>query len=341
MKLDNLRSRPFLLIILRDGISQGYFSDQQLQKINKQLVDMSLQLANGYFSPVIRRDLQHASEIVLGITSLGLLRMSDGDEFKARAIVESGTIVNCFRRGWSDVTEVVKLSREGVSRASAIILTQYRCRANEHKNLYALHEELLAEQQQIAVLDAVYEQFNGKENTPDLDDYDIELAQQDILRGLFDALWVYNKTPKTRYQDIADILQRYSNDRSHFLFDFDTVAGKIINESIPRVAQALKQWLPALRESALEIVAELDFGQSKAALNLQFIELITTTGILDPEQLVYLYDGMNSKEKTAFIYKYQAGQVLDEYDDLDDESLLDLIDQSGLDIDMDFGDRDV
>jgi hypothetical protein len=86
MNLDKVRTRPFLLLMISDAVESGFLTEAQLSQIESHLVDMSLKIAKSFFSPVISHDLKKSCSIVMGVTTLGLLRLSGGDTHKARKI---------------------------------------------------------------------------------------------------------------------------------------------------------------------------------------------------------------------------------------------------------------
>ena len=75
MNLDKVRARPFLLLMIGDAVESGSLTQEQLAKIESQLVDMSLKIAKSFFSPVISHDLKKSCAIVMGVTTLGLLNV--------------------------------------------------------------------------------------------------------------------------------------------------------------------------------------------------------------------------------------------------------------------------
>ena len=92
MRIAELRNHPFLLLALKDGENEGYFSPELVHKIKQQLVDMSLRIASDNLSIIYADQINKGCEIVLGITNLGLLELCDNDADKAKEIIKTTTI---------------------------------------------------------------------------------------------------------------------------------------------------------------------------------------------------------------------------------------------------------
>ena len=110
MKIAELRNHPFLLLVLKDGEKEGYFSPELIHKIKQQLADMSLRIASDNLSIIYADQINKGCEIVLGITNLGLLALCDNNSEKAKEIIRNQGIVYCFRAGWGKYAQLKKIS---------------------------------------------------------------------------------------------------------------------------------------------------------------------------------------------------------------------------------------
>ena len=72
MKIAELRNHPFLLLVLKDGESEGIFTPEFIHKTKQQLSDMSLRIASDNLSIIYADQIKKGCEIVLGICNLGL-----------------------------------------------------------------------------------------------------------------------------------------------------------------------------------------------------------------------------------------------------------------------------
>jgi len=153
MRIAELRNHPFLLLVLKDGESEGYFSPELVHKIKQQLVDMSLRIASDNLSIIYADQINKGCEIVLGITNLGLLDLCDKDEVKAKEIIKTQGIVYCFRAGWAKYAQLKKISP---SYFESISITSYALAINDTADIRVMHDSLLKEGYKSAKLLDVY-----------------------------------------------------------------------------------------------------------------------------------------------------------------------------------------
>ncbi len=153
MKIAELRNHPFLLLVLKDGESEGYFSPELVHKIKQQLVDMSLRIASDNLSIIYADQIKKGCEIVLGITNLGLLDLCDRNEVKAKEILKTQGIVYCFRAGWAKYAQLKKISP---SYFESISITRYALAINDTSDIRVMHDSFLKEGYKSAKLLDVY-----------------------------------------------------------------------------------------------------------------------------------------------------------------------------------------
>jgi len=153
MKIAQLRNQPFLLLVLKDGESEGYFTPDFMQKTRQQLSDMSLRIASDNLSIIYADQIKKGCEIVLGISNLGLLELCDNDTDKAKEIIKTQGIVYCFRAGWAKYAQLKKISPsyfEGVS------LSSYALTINDTSDIKLMHSTLVSNGYQSAMLLQTY-----------------------------------------------------------------------------------------------------------------------------------------------------------------------------------------
>ncbi len=153
MKIAALRNHPFLLLVLKDGESEGYFTPEFMHKTKQQLTDMSLRIASDNLSIIYADQIKKGCEIVLGLSNLGLLELCDNDTEKAKDIIKNQGIVYCFRAGWAKYAQLKKISPsyfEGIS------LRSYALAINDTADIRLMHAALVSDGYQSAMLLQVY-----------------------------------------------------------------------------------------------------------------------------------------------------------------------------------------
>ncbi len=112
MKIAELRNKPFVLLVLKDGLADGYFSEQFVHKTKQQLSDMSLRIASDNLSVVYADHIKKACEIVLGIINLGLLSHCDNSTEKAKEIIKTNrpACLYVYRRHKIYTTSIINVA---------------------------------------------------------------------------------------------------------------------------------------------------------------------------------------------------------------------------------------
>ena len=153
MKIAELRNHPFLLLVLKDGESDGYFSPEFIAKLKQQLIDMSLRIASDNLSIIYADQIKKGCEIVLGISNLGLLDLCDNNANKAKEIIKTQGIVYCFRAGWAKYAQLKKVSP---SFFESISISTYALGINDMTDISLMHGNLMKESYKSAKLLDVY-----------------------------------------------------------------------------------------------------------------------------------------------------------------------------------------
>ncbi|MEP0354637.1 MAG: hypothetical protein ABJH06_16425 [Paraglaciecola sp.] len=144
MKIAELRNKPFVLLVLKDGLAEGYFSEEFVHKTKQQLSDMSLRIASDNLSIIYADHIKKACEIVLGIINLGLLSHCHNSTENAKEIIKTQGIVYCFRAGWAKYSSLKDISAEYFKK---IDLMTYALGADDTSDIRHLHDELVKQGQ--------------------------------------------------------------------------------------------------------------------------------------------------------------------------------------------------
>ena len=186
MRIAELRNHPFLLLVLKDGESEGYFTPEFMHKTKQQLIDMSLRIASDNLSIIYADQIRKGCEIVLGMSNLGLLELCDNDTDKAKDIIKNKGIVYCFRAGWAKYAQLKKVSP---SYFEEISICSYALATNEISDIRLMHKALADEGYKSAKLLQVYKSIaaNYCANTL-LIDNDEELLMFELQKFLNSAI---------------------------------------------------------------------------------------------------------------------------------------------------------
>ena len=259
MKISALRNHPFLLLVLKDGESEGYFTPEFMHKTKQQLSDMSLRIASDNLSIIYADQIKKGCEIVLGLSNLGLLDLCDNDTDKARDIIKNQGIVYCFRAGWAKYANLKKISP---SYFESISLSSYALAINDTSDIRTMHAALVSDGYQSTMLLQVYKSVaaNYSANTVliDTDEDVLTFELQKFLNSAI-ALLLIDSDKKiftnTLYQQLITFLT--TTDKDTLLAKVDTCIAAFTDN------------LPLLTREYLQEVAMLDFNELKGIINQQ------------------------------------------------------------------------
>jgi len=259
MNIAELRNNPFLLLVLKDGESEGYFTPAFIHKTKLQLSDMSLRIASDNLSIIYADQIKKGCEIVLGISNLGLLSLCDNDTEKAKDIIKTQGIVYCFRAGWAKYAQLKKISP---SYFESISITDYALAVNDTSDIRAMHESLVKEGSKSAMLLQVYKSVaaNYSANTILIDnDEDVLLFELQKFLNSALTLLLINSDKKiftnSLFQELETELMIAEQDE--LVVNVETCITKL-TEQLPVVTRAY------LQENGL-----LDFSELKGILEQQ------------------------------------------------------------------------
>jgi len=257
MKIAELRNHPFLLLVLKDGESEGYFTPEFIHKTKQQLSDMSLRIASDNLSIIYADQIKKGCEIVLGLSNLGLLELCDNDTDKAKELIKTQGIVYCFRAGWAKYAQLKKISPsyfEGIS------LSSYALATNDTSDIKAMHAELVSEGYQSAMLLQTYKSIAASycANTLviDSDEDVLKFELQKFLNSAI-ALLVIDSDKKvftnTLYQQLNTYLSK--TDKESVLANID------------RCIEVFTDKLPLLTKEYLQDTELLGFNELKGIID--------------------------------------------------------------------------
>jgi hypothetical protein len=196
MKIAELRNKPFILLVLKDGLADGYFSEEFVHKTKQQLTDMSLRIASDNLSVIYADHIKKACEIVLGIINLGLLSHCDNSTEKAKDIIRTQGIVYCFRAGWAKYAGLKQISAEYFKQ---IKLTTYALAANDTSDITIIHAELvnkgLDSKKLFEVYKSISAQYAANVVIPESDEDYLKFELQKLLNSAV-ALLLINSQHK-------------------------------------------------------------------------------------------------------------------------------------------------
>ncbi|MBL4765999.1 MAG: hypothetical protein JKX67_12130 [Colwellia sp.] len=259
MKIAALRNHPFLLLVLKDGESDGYFPPEFIHKTKQQLADMSLRIASDNLSIIYADQIKKGCEIVLGMSNLGLLALCDNDTEKAKDIIKTQGIVYCFRAGWAKYAQLKKISP---SYFESISLSSYALAINDTADIRLMHEALVSDGYQSAMLLQVYKSIaaNYCASTLLIDtDEDVLIFELQKFLNTAIALLLIDCDKKvftnTLYQQLNTYLT--NTDKAALLVKVDSCI------------ERFSQQLPLLTKEYLQEIGLLDFNELKGIINQQ------------------------------------------------------------------------
>jgi hypothetical protein len=256
MKIAELRNHPFLLLILKDGESEGYFTPEFMHKTKQQLSDMSLRIASDNLSIIYADQINKGCEIVLGMSNLGLLELCDNNTEKAKEIIKTQGIVYCFRAGWAKYAQLKKISP---SYFEDIPLSRYALGVNDTSDIKLMHSALVDEGYQSAMLLQTYKsiaaQYCANTLLIDTDESVLKFELQKFLNTAI-TLRLIDCDKKVFTNTLYQQLNSYLSST-----DKDTLLVKV-----KHCIDEFTQQLPLLTREYLEEIELLDFHELKGII---------------------------------------------------------------------------
>jgi len=338
MNLDKVRTRPFLLLMISDAVDSGLITPAQMSKIESLLVDMSLKIAKSFFSPVISHDLKKSCSIVMGVTTLGLLKLSEGDTLKAQKILLEDTVLTCFRKGWENVNTLFKAHGPDANRA--ILLTNYQYNDNEHKDIVSIHAALISMQQDVKLLQLIAAKFksplSGLGSDMDLLETDEATIKADVQLSIFEIMMRRHDLGHKNYDEIKALLLIYRDKADIFNDEFSDATETIQNKYGVTIGQRIEDWLPSIKDNFHKAFQLLAFENSGPEIYISFFEQVLR-GNINPTHFVHAYESLLEPERQLYPDLKMQIESETDFKDLPDEAEADL--PFDTDLISDFGDN--
>lgn len=256
MKIAELRNKPFILLVLKDGLADGYFTEEFVHKTKQQLTDMSLRIASDNLSIIYADHIKKACEIVLGIINLGLLSHCDNSTEKAKDIIKTQGIVYCFRAGWAKYAGLKLISAEYFKQ---IKLSTYALAANDTTDITVIHADLVKKGQDSLKLLNLYRmissQYAANVVIPETDEDYLKFELQKLLNSAV-ALMLINSQDKV-----------FNNERYNQLITYlSTTDVKLVLEKFALCVTTFAEKQSTSTKNYLEESSLLDFSEFKSII---------------------------------------------------------------------------
>ncbi|OUS39545.1 hypothetical protein A9R00_09445 [Oleispira antarctica] len=336
MNLDKVRTRPFLLLMISDAVDNGLITPAQMANIESLLVDMSLKIAKSFYSPVISHDLKKACSIVMGVTTLGLLKLSEGDTLKAQKILLEDTVITCFRKGWENVDALFKAHGPDANRA--ILLTNYQYNASEHKDIVSIHAALISMQLDVKLLQLIAAKFKNPLSGLAIDPLELDEAtiKADVQVSIFEAMMKRHDLGHKQYGEIKSLLLIYRDKADIFNNEFSEATDTIQKKYGVKVGQRIEDWLPSIKDNFHKAFALLAFENSGPEIYISFFEQVLR-GNINPTHFVHAYESLLEPERQLYPDLKMQIESEQDFKDLPAEEEADL--PFDTDLISDFGDN--
>jgi len=286
MRIAELRNSPFLLLVLKDGENEGYFTPEFMHKTKQQLIDMSLRIASDNLSIIYADQIKKGCEIVLGMSNLGLLDLCDNDTDKAKDIIKNKGIVYCFRAGWAQYAQLKQVSPSYFEEVS---LSSYALATNDTSDIRKMHAAFMNEGNKSAQLLNIYKSIaaNYCANTL-LIDNDEDVLRFELQKFLNSAvtLLLIGSDKKVFTSSLYQQLNTYLTTTEH----------EVVLAKIESCITNFTEQLPTSTKEYLQEIDLLDFIELKGIISQQvdisiFIQEILELPITVANELNDDFDG--------------------------------------------------
>ncbi|MEO9944115.1 hypothetical protein [Paraglaciecola sp.] len=299
MKIAELRNKPFVLLVLKDGLAEGYFSEEFVHKTKQQLSDMSLRIASDNLSIIYADHIKKACEIVLGIINLGLLSHCENSTEKAKEIIKTQGIVYCFRAGWAQYAGLKEISVEYFKK---IDLSTYALGATDTSDIIQLHADLVKQGQNSLKLFNLHKIMSAKYAAnvviPETDEDYLRFELQKFLNSAL-GLMLIDSEEKV-----------FNNERYNKLITFLTDTDvQLVLEKFEDCVVKFAEQQPSGTKTFLNESALLEFNEFKTIISSQ-----QNIDIYIPE-ILELSVNLTNELNDDFEGGYDFG--MDDLDDLD------------------------
>ncbi len=296
MNLDKVRARPFLLLMISDAVESGSMTQEKLAEIESQLVDMSLKIAKNFYSPVISHDLKKSCSIVMGISTLGLLKLCEGDTLSARKILLEDSVITCFRKGWENVNSLFKAHGGEVDRAA--LLANYQYTDSEYKDIASVHESLLCEQLDVNLLIEIAAKFKSPLSNMDMDpEYTDEISiKADVQLSVFEALMKRHAIGHKDYDNFKALLFAYRDKPDVFSAEFSEVTEAILRKFDGEMSLRIEGWFASIEDDFKRTFQQLVVENSGPEIYISIFNDILR-GNINAKKFMHAYESLLQAEK--------------------------------------------
>jgi hypothetical protein len=259
MNIAELRNYPFLLLVLRDGESDGFFTPEFMHKTKQQLSDMSLRIASDNLSIIYADQIKKGCEIVLGMSNLGLLELCDNDTDKAKDILKTQGIVYCFRAGWAKYAQLKTISP---SYFEEISIRSYALGINDTSDIRLMHTTFVNEGYQSAKLLQVYKSIAADFSANTLlidDDEDVLLFELQKFLNTAISLLLIDSERKVFTSSLYEQLNTYLTHTDK----------KVLLAKVEACIAGFTEQLPISTKSYLQDIKLLSFTELKGIIDEQ------------------------------------------------------------------------
>ena len=272
----------------------------------------------------------------MGVTTLGLLKLSEGDTHKAQKILLEDTVLTCFRKGWEDVNALFKAHGPDANRA--ILLTNYQYNDNEHKDIVSIHAALMSLQQDVKLMQQIADKFKNPLSglAIDLLELDEATIKADVQLSIFETMMKRHDFGHKHYDEIKALLSSYSDKADIFNDEFSEAAETIQKKYGVAISQRIEEWLPSIKDNFHKTFEMLAFENSGPEIYISFFELILR-GNINPTHFVHAYESLLEPERMLYPDLKMQIEAEEDFKDLPDEEEADL--PFDTDLISDFGDN--
>jgi hypothetical protein len=259
MKIAELRNKPFVLLVLKDGLADGYFSEAFVHKAKQQLSDMSLRIASDNLSIIYADHIKKACEIVLGIINLGLLSHCDNSTEKAKEIIKTQGIVYCFRAGWAKYTGLKDISADYFKQ---IKLSTYALAANDTSDITVIHADYVKRGQDslklLNLFRGISSQYSANVVIPETDEDYLKFELQKLLNSAVALLLIDSQ------------LKVFNNERYTQLITYlSSTSLKLVLEKFASCVSNFADNQATITKDYLQEMSLLDFTEFKTIITSQ------------------------------------------------------------------------
>lgn len=242
---------PFLSQVIRQAQANELLTTEQLVQLKSKAVLMSLKFADKFYNKYKMHLLEQAAHDVVGITSLGLLALSEQDQHKALQVLQAPEgIVRPFQKGWSMLTAV---SRKAAGKASLYgdvdeqLLAQISSPADaEDWPGWQAYQQALTEHHRFHAMQLLRQQFYQRQVFDEFEHFSLEEVLAEII--LYRTITSGDKTKQDFRQRLRQATLNELWFTEHYIvLQIETVLSALPTENATAIREDLGgHFVPAL-----------------------------------------------------------------------------------------------